>query len=1162
MNRFLASLTFVTCFLLYVVACGLLVASESRDASIHACIVASADRWWAMGERGQALLSENAGRTWTQATVDGTPNFYGGVAIDERNGVVVGGTIQPYSHRSVGVIQTTQDGGRRWREIPSEGLPRLTGIQKISDRHWIVWGDWSPRFHTGLFETIDSGATWVGKELAASHIQTATWKDASNGIVVDRLGRVFRFEPQRPPTLLSIGGNASNRILKAACNDSGWWLIGQSGQIFHSIDGQHWLQKRLPGNETDQALIRLSDIAFQKLDSTAIASSPVGYPNKSMPLATGFDAASALQSTPEASFYGSILKVTDSIPRIRCWLVGSPGSVIWTSDDLGESWQTQTTSQSLPLNSIASVGNDTLFAGGGLATIIGTRNSGQGWWILSQEGSRLALLSLTAIQATIPWDALSIVARESRAHVGGIVFHSERLFESASPWCDSATRAATLASELGISGLETLNPFPVTSNPTNRLRGELANSDPRLQQPDFESLIDRIAIQAIRQYRPDVIVCDSFNAEDPLTQATARMIIAARNRASDSRYECFSKTSGIPDKAWDCKTLLARSISDSQNKRRRSELQLTSTTPIHREGILLGELLVSVGGQVTQSEESIAKANSFSANEDAMSAWENYGEYAVVFGARPSGGKGSLLPDEIRQPGAMRPAKSMDSLHYQSAITSFQREINLHKLIDMEVENTARDNRWLLALNQLIHSTSHSARSQTLWTVAQEARRRGHWDRWSICLELLIGNYPKEGAAELAAIQQSAWQASSELRLWQARTTPINNSQPTHSSVVTASYQSRANSSPFDAQIHDSSIANNATTRSPDARSPSRLTLQSQSATRSVTPVTPIPNATVSEPTHPQSFTDPMNGSQATRFSSIISLARVNVQNDPRRVLLDLASRADLTTHWKGIYGWSHLADQEFMLLSETAIGQRLSTPPNDRSQSPKTRHNSSAVMRVPNSKFRPILDGSLGDEVWKEAYQINLQCSEASMQIDQAADTNRTVVNLIRDSRFLYVSGSCSDRKRTTEKTSPSGEQSHQKPEGRTHDKPTIGSDRFTLRIDTDRDFLTWFQFTVDSQGNLTDSLNDLGSWNPRWYVATDRTESGWAFELAIPLNEISDEDFVKNARLQTSAGDSLTIWNFAMCRTMPGHAVQYAKPFMTDGLSPVSWVPGIIQR
>jgi len=1112
---------------------GFVVASESRDAAIYACVAATADRWWAMGERGQALLSENAGRSWTQATLDGSPNIYAGIALDERNGVIVGGTVQPYSHRSAGVVQTTQDGGRRWREIPSEGLSRLTGIQKIGARHWIVWGDWSPFFHTALFETIDGGTTWKGKELAASHIQTAAWKDASSGIVVDRLGRVFRFEAGKQPMLLDIGGNASNRILKAAYDGSGWWLIGQSGQIYYSPNGYQWQQKQLPGNATDHALIRLSDIAFQRVDSPASS-------------------------------------------KKRCWLIGSPGSVIWTSDDFGNSWQTQATSQSMPLNSIASVGNDTLFAGGGLATIIGTRNAGEGWWILGQEGSRLALLSLTAVQANIPWDALAIVARESRAHAGGIIFHSERTYERALPWCDSETRATILASELGLSSLDTINHFPVGSLPNSRLGEEFAAYDSTLQQPGFENLIDRIAIHAIRQNRPDVIVCDSFNSDGPLAHSAARMVMTARNRASDSRYACFSKESGIPDKAWDCKTLLTRSRSDARSDRRRSELQLTSTTPVHREGMLLGEVLVAVGGQLTESEESNFNVDSFGAREESMPPWEQFGDYTVVFGSRPSGGKSSLLPDEIRQPGSMRPSSATDSLRYQSAVASFQRENNLKKLVDLEVETATRDSRWHAALNQFINSTSPAARSHSLWTVAQEARRRGHWDRWSVCLDLLVGDYSKEGAAELAVIQRAVWGGSSELRLWQQRLTPSNDLQTASTNVVTASYQSNASSSPFDNSKQETPTFKNAVTSMREIRSPSRSTLQSQAASRIVNPVTPSlsvspkvgvsPNVQGRESTK-TSASETRNANQETHFSSMTSVARIRMEFDPRKVLLDLASRAEVTADWRGIYGWSHLADQEYMLRASSVARQRSSTSSNDELRPLRFIQGPAGLMTIPLSKFRPILDGSLGDEVWKEAYQIELQSVGALLPNNQPVAPDATLVKLIRDSRFLYVAGSCVTRREINENKSiprnPSEKKPSEKnPEGRTHDQPTPGSDRFTLRVDTDRDFLTWFQFTVDSEGNLTDSLNDMGNWNPRWYVATDRTESGWVFEFAIPLNEISDENSVKNANSEKLSGEPETIWNFAMCRTAPGQAVQQAKPLMIEEFSAVSWIPGIIQR
>jgi hypothetical protein len=65
-----------------------------------------------------------------------------------------------------------------------------------------------------------------------------------------------------------------------------------------------------------------------------------------------------------------------------------------------------------------------------------------------------------------------------------------------------------------------------------------------------------------------------------------------------------------------------------------------------------------------------------------------------------------------------------------------------------------------------------------------------------------------------------------------------------------------------------------------------------------------------------------------------------------------------------------------------------------------------------------------------------------------------------------------------------------------------------------------------------------------------------------AIPLNEISDENSVKNANSEKLPGEPETLWNFAMCRTAPGQAVQQAKPLMIEEFSAVSWIPGIIQR
>lgn len=1115
-------------------------ASESRDATIHGCIAATQDRWWAVGERGQVLLSEDAGRTWNSAVVDGSPNFYAGIAVDERTGVIVGGTIQPYSYRSVGAVQITRDGGRRWRTLACEGLPRLTGIQRLSPQHWIAWGDWSPTFHSAIFETIDGGASWQGKPIAASHVQTAAWKDSYSGIVVDRLGRVFRFGPAGPPVLLSIGSDASNPILKAVYHESGWWLVGESGQIYHSLDGLRWEPKRLPGTATDHQLLRLNDIALQTVSVQS-------------------------GSGPQQS-------------RTRCWIVGVPGSVVWSSDDLGATWQTQPTSQSMPLQSITRAGSDTVFAGGQLATIVGTRNAGEGWWILGQQGDRVSLLSIAANQASIPWDALAMTSKESRAHASAVVLHGEKTYERAGPWCESATRAAVLAGELEIANLDTLYQRPVVGSFELSTKWDLAASRTK-SQGQGDPFIELKTVLLIRQNKPDVLICDSFDSQDSLVQATGRMVMTARNRASDSGFSCFSKESGIPDNSWDCKTLLARSIPEDQSSRRRSELRLAPTTPIHREGKLLSEALLAVGA-ITGDENLLdPKSITFAVSAQSLPPWTRYAEYSTIFGVRPAGGKNGLLPSTIRQSGAMRTKSITDAARYQTTLTNLQRESMLKNIVSLEVEESTQDSRWRSTLYQFIHTSSSESRSHSLWYLAQESRRKSQWSRWSMCLDSLVGEYPNDGAAELAAIQRAAWGKSQEVQTWRNRKSPDQQSPEVVSRVVTAN----AASSPFDLRFEGPASPNQTSSLiqtskiGESTRQPSRSTLKSQSVSKIISPVQTASHQVTfnTKPTSKVAGNDPL----AVPFT-LRSAASSNIEFDPRNVLLGLpragaSNASDLANlhatikkmaDWHGIYGWSTLAEEEYSIRFDATAASRDSGPQTSMKQAPTDASvgfpSSMSQISVPMTTSRPILDGSLSDEVWRYAYKRPLVSLEETISL-QTSSTNISTVYLIRDKRFLYVAGSCKTQRGPAGLNAPAIAANNRTATGtRTHDQPELGADSFSLKIDTDRDFLTWFQFTIDSNGNLTDSLNDIESWNPRWYAATAQSESSWEFELAIPLAELSNEDWVDHVSSEDSMKGRTVVWNITMSRVAAGRTAQKSKPSIGDDHSPLSWLPTFIAK
>ena len=74
-----------------------------------------------------------------------------------------------------------------------------------------------------------------------------------------------------------------------------------------------------------------------------------------------------------------------------------------------------------------------------------------------------------------------------------------------------------------------------------------------------------------------------------------------------------------------------------------------------------------------------------------------------------------------------------------------------------------------------------------------------------------------------------------------------------------------------------------------------------------------------------------------------------------------------------------------------------------------------------------------------------------------------------------------------------------------RHHDADHGRNDRLTLMVDTDRDFTTGFEFSIDEAGNVGDRCWKSTHWNPQWYVANDADEHVWRFEAAIPFSEFA---------------------------------------------------------
>jgi hypothetical protein len=124
---------------------------------------------------------------------------------------------------------------------------------------------------------------------------------------------------------------------------------------------------------------------------------------------------------------------------------------------------------------------------------------------------------------------------------------------------------------------------------------------------------------------------------------------------------------------------------------------------------------------------------------------------------------------------------------------------------------------------------------------------------------------------------------------------------------------------------------------------------------------------------------------------------------------------------------------------------------------------------------------------VWQEAAAIPLG--------GQAISSTPAIVKLARDAEFFYLAIEC--RK-------ADGIEYPADDRPRSHDADLSGRDRVALRVDLDRDYVSFFELTVDHRGWSSETCFGAKSWNPEWFVAARDGGETWTVEAAVPWSEL----------------------------------------------------------
>jgi hypothetical protein len=166
----------------------------------------------------------------------------------------------------------------------------------------------------------------------------------------------------------------------------------------------------------------------------------------------------------------------------------------------------------------------------------------------------------------------------------------------------------------------------------------------------------------------------------------------------------------------------------------------------------------------------------------------------------------------------------------------------------------------------------------------------------------------------------------------------------------------------------------------------------------------------------------------------------------------------------------------------------------------------------------RPKLDGDLKDACWNTLMNRG-DANFLRMTPPAGNMTPKTdVVVFAHDEEFFYIAARCN--KLVDYPYRSSGEV-------RQRDADLLNRDRIEFALDTDRDYRTFLQFSIDHRGWCADAASGSQGWNPEWFIAQSEDEKSWSVEIAIPISQLTSSVIAPE-----------TVWAISASRKMGRYA------------------------
>ncbi|NLF08510.1 MAG: hypothetical protein GX594_11095, partial [Pirellulaceae bacterium] len=454
------------------------------DARLNDVCFVGVENGWAVGDRGTILHSDDGGKNWRPQTSGVDCSLWSVCFIDPQHGWAAGGLTHPFTHASSGVVLTTSDGGQTWKRNPKLLLPSLRRIGFFdANRGWAV-GCRSAMYPTGAFLTDDAGRSWRPVPGGVD----APWRTG------DMLGPLAGAVAGRNRPLALLRGG----MLESTDDDLDLRSVAQLRLMRPSFG---WLVG-------DGGLVRATDDLF------ATRRDPPGELPKAM---RRFDLAAL------------------AVRGRKCWMAGTPGSMVFHSPDGGRVWHVFPTGLSAPLRAIAFADDLHGWAVGELGTILATDDGGRSWRRQRAGGARVALLAIFAEPQDVPLELIVQLAEEDGFLTAVEVIGRRDIELPSRDDVPAEDRLHEAIVRLGGSATAAAWQFPLRQQGLRIGRsGIVAVWDNCHQRPGLEVLRERL-VRSIRAWRPDAIVTHDAGAsiDDPLGQIVREEVLRAVADADD-----------------------------------------------------------------------------------------------------------------------------------------------------------------------------------------------------------------------------------------------------------------------------------------------------------------------------------------------------------------------------------------------------------------------------------------------------------------------------------------------------------------------------------------------------------------------------------------------------------------------------------------------------